>query len=153
MLSFISKVLALVFLMGAGTVYAQVTVGEINDPSVVEGCNCSVQTENEAKLPDSQKFLFLSELGTDDAWMNIDGKDTKLTRIKSTENEDEDHAIGRRYYEEYSAKGLKVRIDYLTTWVCPPDHESCEVTEYEITITVTKGKDSKVVKATGSCGC
>ncbi len=152
MLNFTSKVLVLVILLGAGTVFAQIEVGELKDPSVVEGCSCSVQTEREAKNPDSQKFLFLSDFGND-AWMNINGKDTKLTRVKSTENDDDDYKVGRRYYEEYSAKGLTVRVEYLTTWVCPPDDEACEVAKYDITITVTKGEESKIVKATGVCGC
>jgi hypothetical protein len=144
---------AFLILLGAGTAYGQIEIAELKDPDVVMGCSCSIQTAKEAKKPNSQKFLFLSELGTDDAWMNINGKDVKLTRVKSTENEDDEYKIGRRYYEEYSAKGIKVRIDYLTTWICPPEDEGCEVTKFDITITVTKGEASKALKAMGLCGC
>ncbi len=152
MFRFTLKVLSFLVFAGAGTVFGQIEISELKDPSVVDGCSCSVQTLNEAKKPDSQKYLFLHEYGND-AWMNINGKDTKLTRVKSTEDEDVEYKVGRRFYEEYSAKGIKVRVDYLTTWICSPDDEGCEVTKYDITITVTKGDDSKIVKATGVCGC
>ncbi len=144
---------AFLFLCASSDVFGQVKVAELKNANVVEGCSCGFQTAVEAKKADSQKFLFLSELGTNEGWMNINGKDTKLKFVKITQNTRRRAKVGDRFYEEYSALGVKVRIDYTTTWVCPPRDESCEVTNYDVNITVTKGKISKTVKAKGSCGC
>ena len=141
------------FFCASSDVFGQVKIAELKNSGVVDGCNCGFQTAVEAKKPDSQKFLFLSELGSREGWMNINGKDTKLKLVKTTDNSRRRARVGDRFYEEYSAPGVKVRIDYTTKWVCPPRDESCEVTNYDVTITVTKGKTSKTVKAKGSCGC
>lgn len=135
------------------SISAQVKIGDLKNPNVVEGCGCGFQTAAEARKRNSKKFLFLSELGTTENWMNINGKDTRLKFVKTSENTRRRAKVGDRFYEEYSAPGIKVRIDYVTKWLCPPRDESCEVTKYDVTITVTKGKTSQVVKATGSCGC
>lgn len=144
---------AFLFFCASSDVFGQVEIAELKNSDVVNGCSCGFQTAAEAKKADSQKFLFLSELGSGEGWMNINGKDTKLKLVKTTENTRRRAKVGERFYEEYSAAGVKVRIDYTTKWVCPPRDESCEVTNYDVTITVTKGKTSKTIKAKGSCGC
>ena len=86
--------------------------------------------------------------------MNINGKDTKLKRVKTTDDPEGEPRVGSRFFEEYEgASGLKVKIDYVTTWVCPPLDEACEVIKYNVSITVTKGKTSKTIQAAGACGC
>lgn len=144
---------AFLFFCASTGVFGQIKIAELKNSDVVDGCSCGFQTAVEAKKPDSQKFLFLSELGTSEGWMNINGKDIKLKLVKTTENTRRRARVGDRFYEEYSSPGVKVRIDYTTKWVCPPRDESCEVTNYDVAITVTKGKSSKTLKAKGSCGC
>lgn len=145
---------AFLFFGVSSDIFGQVKIGELKNSDRVDGCSCGFQTAVEAGKTDSQKFLFLSELGSREGWMNINGKDTKFKLVKTTENTRRRARVGDRFYEEYSdTAGVKVRIDYTTKWVCPPGDESCEVTNYDVTITVTKGKTSKTVKAKGSCGC
>jgi hypothetical protein len=144
---------ALLFFCASSNIFGQVNVAEIKNSNIVDGCSCRFQTAVEAKKQNSQKYLFLSELGSNEGWMNINGKDTKLKFVKTTQNTRRRARVGDRFYEEYSAPGVKVRIDYVTKWVCPPRDESCEVTNYDVSITVTKGKSSKTIKAKGSCGC
>jgi len=146
---------AFVFILfAAAAVSGQVKIADLKDPDDrVMGCSCTIQRATEAKDPNSQKFLFLSETGTTVAWMNINGKDTKLKLVKSTLNEDRRYGVGSRFYEQYSALGMKVRIDYLVTWACPPKDEECEHTKYDATIAVTKGKTSETLKAVAICGC
>jgi hypothetical protein len=141
------------FFCASSDIFGQVKIAELKNSDVVEGCSCGFQTAIEAKKQNSQKFLFLSEVGSNAGWMNINGKDTKLKLVKTTQNTRRRAKVGDRFYEEYSAPGVKVRIDYTTKWVCPPRDESCEVTNYDVHITVTKGKTSKTIKAKGSCGC
>lgn len=148
-----SGIAVLLFFCASGDAFGQIKIAELKNPNVVEGCGCSFQTAVEAKKRNSQKFLFLSELGTNEGWMNINGKDTKLRLVKTTEKPNRRAKVGDRFYEEYRATGIKVRLDYLTKRVCPPRDESCEVINYDVTITVTKGKDSKIIKTGGSCGC
>jgi hypothetical protein len=116
----------------------------------VDGCGCSFQTPTEAKKKNSTKYLFSSGLETSSpAFMNIDGKDVRLKRVKSTEKVYKKPKVGDRFYEVYQAKGLKVRIDYVDTTSRLRD----EGRDYNLTITVTKGKQKKVITAKGGCGC
>lgn len=138
----------------AAAVSAQVKIGDLKDPDDrVMGCSCAIQRPEEAKDPASQKFLFLSETGTTEAWMNINGRDTKLKLVKTTVNDSGEFGLGSRYYDEYTAPGIKIRLDHKVTWVCPPNDEECEHAKYETTITVTKGKASQTLKAVMTCEC
>jgi hypothetical protein len=147
--------LAMFLICSPDTVFGQVNIAALKNSNLVSGCTCVFQTAAEAKKRNSQKYLFLSELGTREGWMNIDGKDTRLKLVKSTENTNirRRARVGNRFYEEYRAAGIKVRIDYVTRWVCPPRDEGCEATDYNVTITINKGKSTQTLKATGACGC
>jgi hypothetical protein len=141
-------------LLAVGAVSAQVKIGDLKDPDDrVMGCSCTIQRATEAKDPDSQKFLFLSETGTTEAWMNINGRDTKLKLVKTTVNDSGEFGLGSRYYDEYTAAGFKIRLDHKVTWVCPPSDEECEHAKYDTTITVTNGKASQTLKAIMTCEC
>lgn len=80
--------------------------------------------------------------------MNIEGKDTKLRRVKTTEPQG---ALkqGHRLQKTYIAPRTKVQIDYVVDSVCTQDQE-CEVTGYDASITVTRNQRKQIV---GSCGC
>lgn len=150
---FISGAFAGLLFVSAFTVSAQVKIADLKNPDVVVGCSCSFQSVSESKKPDSRKWMFVSELGTNEGWMNINGKDTKLRLVKTTQNQSAKSGVGSRFYEEYTASGLKVRIDYVTTRTCPKEDDDCEHINYAVTFTVTKGRVSKTQKAVGACGC
>jgi predicted urease superfamily metal-dependent hydrolase len=86
----------------------------------------------------------------DYAWMNIDGKDVRLTLIASSKNSVERPGI--RSYERYRADSIGVRVDYVVTRVCKPNDENCESTGYAATFSVTNRGRKRVIKSTGSCG-
>lgn len=147
-----AMILAAVLLFGSATVlFGQVRVEPIKEKNVFEGCGCSLKAATASK--NSRQWLFLSELGSNEAWMNIDGRGTKLILANSTQNPDRPERVGDRFVEEYTAPGIKVRLVYVTTRTCPPLDESCEVISYNATITVTKGRSNKMLKVKGECGC
>ncbi len=147
------SVVILLVLVASVAASGQIKIGELKDPVEVEGCSCTLQTAAEAGKPGSQKFLFVTEAGTKDAWMNINGKDVKLKLVKTTVIDDRNYGVGGRFYEEYTAQGMKIRIDYVVTWTCPPEDEECDHAKYDTTVTVTKGKMSETIKTIGICAC
>jgi hypothetical protein len=127
-------------------------VGDIRDPSVVEGCGCYFQLPAEHRKKRSDKYVFMEEIGDEGAWMNIDGRDMKLKLIGSTKGWV--GGVGTRSHERFRASGIAVRVDFVVTGVCRPDDESCESTDYDATFTVTKaGRKRTIIKAKGICGC
>ena len=126
-------------------------IADIRDPSVVDGCGCYFQLPAERKKKRSDKYVFMEGLDGEGAWMNIDGKDMKLSLIGSTKGLV--GGVGTRSHTRYRANGIAVRVDFVVTRVCGPDDENCESTDYDATFTVTKGGRKRIVKAKGVCGC
>jgi hypothetical protein len=116
-----------------------------------EGCGCAFQTVAEAKKPRSEKIVFWSE-DRDTAILNVNGKDSAFKLAKEGKRPT-NQKIGSRFFDEYAANGITVKIDYLTTRVCLKGEEECEATSYDATITATKGKLKTIVKTKGACGC
>lgn len=128
-------------------------MGYVSDQNVVDDCGCSFYWPGEERKS-AAKQIFSSDFG-DTVWMNLDGQDVRLRRIKSDESM-ENIKKGRRHYEIYEYAGLQIRLDYLATWTCEadmPESESCEVTYYDLKITFTKGGQHSSTRAKGLCGC
>lgn len=131
-------------------------VGSIKNTNFIEGCNCTLQLPSESQKIQG-KYIFArnwnAEGNSDIAWMNIDGKDTKLRRVKTTEPKGE-LKLGDRFQEIYLAPQTKVKIDYVVDFVCPPQSQGdCEATGYKANITVTRDRRQQTVKTVGGCGC
>lgn len=131
-------------------------VGTIKNTNIPDGCGCSLQLPSESQTG-RQKYIFARNLVTEGnslvAWMNIDGKDTKLRRVKTTEPKGE-LKLGDRFQEIYLAPQTKVKIDYVVDFVCPPQSQGdCEATGYKANITVTRDRRQQTVKTVGGCGC
>lgn len=94
----------------------------------------------------------MAELEEQNAWMNIDGRDIKLRKVRSIDPRGKERK-GSRSSRKYTAGDVDVLIERVTTGVCAPNDESCESTEYSATITVTKGSRRQIIKVTGGCGC
>ena len=146
--------LLIIFAVFGGTqTFAQnqkLTVGNLKGNDYL-GCGCAFQTLAEAKKPRSQKIVFWSEFEKK-AVLNINGKDTTFTLVKEGKRPAKEK-IGSRFYEEYTANGITIRLDYLTTRVCLKGEEECEATSYDVTITAAKGNLKTIVKTKGACGC
>ena len=127
-------------------------VGNIKDKSLADGCGCDFRLRGTSVR--SERFIFVSSIEENDqsAWMNIDGKDTELKLVKSTESKRRER-VGMRFSETYAAGNLTVRIDLVVTRVCRPDDENCESTDYKATFTVKRSGEKRIIGAVGSCGC
>jgi hypothetical protein len=72
--------------------------------------------------------------------MNFDGKDTKLTRVG-------DRSDRQNTLENYTAKNLKIKL------VSRPTKKIDYTQLYDVQITISNGKTSQTIKASGGCGC
>ncbi len=124
-------------------------IANIKNGDIYSGCGCYFSYSSEAKKR-FPKFVFVSD---DDkqAWMNLDGKDIKLALTHRTTPKV--IKIGSRLTRTYSGNGYAVSVVYITTKMCAPNDEACEVTDYNATITVSKGARKQTVKLKGGCGC
>lgn len=82
--------------------------------------------------------------------MFIDGQ---LVRLKLEKAVPSSGNVGEHLALTLSAPATTVRADLVTSWTCPKDSESCEVTEYLGTVTVISGTKSGSLEVWGACGC
>lgn len=129
-------------------------IGNIKNSSVVEGCGCYFQFPSESRKRNSNRFVFWSE-SEQEALMNIDGRDTKLKLVNST-NPPQEVKVGSRSSDTYTTSDGKItiRFDKVVTQMCKPGDEDCEFTAEDATITTFKGgRRGQAIKVTGGCGC
>jgi len=126
-------------------------LSNIKDESVFEGCGCyfSYPSESRKRFP---KYVFASSFDEKTGWANIDGRDVRLRLTSSTRPKGREK-IGSRLTRTYEAAGIKVSVAYITTRLCKPNDENCESTDYDATVTVTKGDRKQTVTLKGGCGC
>ncbi len=127
-------------------------VGNLDNNDRADGCGCYASF-NEAN-DEARRFIFFSsdEDNDNDAWMNINGRDTKLRLVKETKPKGK-WKRRSRFTDRYSAGDVTVDVLRVVTRVCPPRDEGCEVTDFATTFTVKKGNRTQVVRAVGSCSC
>jgi hypothetical protein len=124
-------------------------IQDLSSSKVPSGCSCYFNRQGR------KRYVFLAEMkgrekwGEQHAWMNIDGRDLQLTFVSSTEPPGSLNK-GGRFVEKYSAAGVIVQLNYVVTAPAPP---GAEVTDYAVTITVTKNNRTQTIRATGECGC
>lgn len=123
------------------------TFGELSKDEIVYGCGCSFHHPPSAKARANP--LIQWELG-ELASMHLDGLLEKLEPAKSCF---ENSGLGKVESCALTGPGLTADISARTSWVCPVDSESCEVTEYTGTMTVSKGGKRATIPVWGACGC
>jgi len=75
--------------------------------------------------------------------ININGSDIDLKSVKSN-LPDQNFKVGRGGYEIFRGKDVRVRLDYIFAWLCPPEQENCSVYYYRGVLDVTyKGQRRK----------
>jgi hypothetical protein len=126
-----------------------IKVGIVRDQESFDGAGCSLQLPADNRKH-NERYVFRSDY-EDNAVLNINGKDARFKLVSHREPQG-NLKKGQRSTWSYTAEGIHVRVDYVVIGVCDPNDESCEVTYYDATITVTHGNDKQVVKAKGSCG-
>ncbi|MGH9943658.1 MAG: hypothetical protein ACRD9R_15030 [Pyrinomonadaceae bacterium] len=95
------------------------------------------------------KYVFISQVDGEDAWMNLNNRDTPLKLIRISPYPKE--RIGARRRSDYFAGGFAVRVETIVTRLS--DENNYEPTRFKVGITVSKGTRKKVVSAVGYAGC
>jgi hypothetical protein len=92
-------------------------------------------------------YIFLARRDGDDAWMNLGGRDVRLRQIKSLSK------ANRKPHLYYYRLG-KLRISVLIEAFKPDDASVSEGDSmFKMTITLRKGRATKVVRAIGDADC
>jgi hypothetical protein len=118
-----------------------------------DGCILALRLPEDYES-NSNKYIFYGEDSTDEAQMNIDGRDVDLKLVSSDVGKRK-WKVGDRFSETYAGKNLKARIDYVVTEPCDPVavEEGCETSKCNATITVDRNGAERQVKTIGSCRC
>jgi hypothetical protein len=124
-------------------------IGFIRDTGAFDGAGCSLWLAGD-RTGSEKRYIFFSDL-ENQAVMNIDGRDVHLAPTGPSERPSESK-LGGHARSSYQAGGLRVVVRYTVTGVCAPADESCEVTKYRATLTVTRGTAKRMVAAHGECG-
>ncbi|HYE75913.1 MAG TPA: hypothetical protein VEF04_21390 [Blastocatellia bacterium] len=113
------------------TSQAKLRIGYVKNSDI--GCGCYFARS----LSDLRKDRYIySEIINEPAFINVNGKNLKLNPVASSEANGEEK-VGQRSWETFTARDLKIRLEKVVTKVCDPNDESCEVTYYNATLTVS----------------
>jgi hypothetical protein len=145
--------ICLVVLLGVTSISAQtrrpqnakLKIGIIYNDVEYLDCGCYFSADGKY-----QNYNFLANMEGNKggrAYININGRDTALKFVSSTEG-NKPLRKGRSFVEIYRSGNITARVTYVVTI---PKRD--ELTKYTATIVVTKGNNRKTFKAVGSCGC
>ena len=83
--------------------------------------------------------------------ININGRDIVL---KSTKQflPDRNFKVGRGGYEIWEGNDTTVRLDYVFTWLCPPQNDNCEVYYFKGVLDIKHGGMRRKVSVRGEGG-
>ncbi len=145
-----TKILSILIIIAAAASFAaaqsRIKLGYVEHENEC-GCLLARTTSDLRNL----RLIFSHTFG-DTARMSINGRRVKL-RLSNASKEASTFEVGDRSWETYSARGLRVRVDFVISGVCPPNAENCEAYSYNATIAVRQRGRKIVVRATGICGC
>jgi hypothetical protein len=128
----------------------QPAVGFIHDTDgFLNNSGCSLWLLHD-RTNSTSRYVLLSDF-SDNAVMNIGGRDTALRLVDSTDAADPSQK-GARSTKHYRGKGVDVVVRYTLTHVCSPTDEACEAEGYNATLTVQTHSGKRVVRAQGVCG-
>lgn len=123
----------------------------VNTSEVSKTVSCGFYFQFPTK-PDAPtgRYVFISQMNGRDAWMNLDGRDTRLELVRISPYPKE--RIGARRWIDYRAHGgYAVRVE--TTVVGLSDENNYEPTRFRVRFTVSRRGRAAVVRAVGSAGC
>ena len=136
----------------ASTRFQAPRVGNIRNLSEVSktvSCGFYFQFPKKGQA-DSGRYVFISQMNGEDAWMNLNDRDTRLKLVSISPYPKE--RIGARRIIHYSAEGgYKVRVETIVNGLS--DENNYEPTSFKVTFTISKGAGKKVVRAVGYSGC
>ncbi len=117
-----------------------ISVGTIRNPTSlkIQGTFCDLYLASDRQKRDIFLSAYQSQLESK-ALMNIDGKDILLTSVREVKNK-------RGAIVTYRASNLNVKVNYIRT------SQEYEGASYDATISIGRGKQTKILQATGACG-
>jgi hypothetical protein len=83
--------------------------------------------------------------------INVDGRDIKLRQIEGG-LPDKNFKVGQSGHETWKGKNISVRLDYIFTWLCPPQNENCEVYYYKGALDINYRGRHRKIKVVGYGG-
>jgi hypothetical protein len=125
-------------------------IGALHQPHTSEA-GCAFQLGG----PPEDSDVFQYDFDAPIAWLNLDGKDVKLTVDDYRENLVRKDQItkGDRRSWKLSAKGVKVTIESHSTTGCDDaKDDACEASYEDATITVMTGHKTRTTRVKGNCG-
>ena len=111
----------------------------------MSGCANFYVTPARRDSSSSAAYIFLCAADGTNAWMNLDGRDTRLRLIKTWTSQEAD-PMDRTYYSTYRAGATHIEV------TSKPDHSRSDG-ESAVTITLRVGKSQRVVRGLGSSDC
>lgn len=112
----------------------------------VEGCSCELYLRG-----DNAKLLLQSEINGNPAWVNLDGVDTKLNLVGSTQPKK--IQLGSNISRKYSAANQTIFAKYSVSRTCAPKTE-CDGFGVNGTVSVNGvSKPGKSYPVQGLCAC
>ena len=118
-------------------------IGYVGKDHSLDGCGCAYYLQSDSSRRQVYSFV-------EDPWMNIDGEDVRLTRIKTVSVPKGPVKKGQRTTENLVGGDAKITI---VTVVTKGPSDSNEGSDYTGTITVVKNGREQTVKIAGFCGC
>ncbi len=119
----------------------------VQDKDFESDCGCTI-TNSKAE------FLVVSDMQEKaPATVRINGQKRELKWISSTEK-NKNPKKGDTFSNVYAEGNVRLKLNYMTTFVCEKGHKSCEVTKYLVNGTIEDGKNkSRMKDLKGDCGC
>lgn len=133
-----------------GDASERLKIGNVtNDLSSNGGCALQLPRQYFKK---EGEFVFTSDF-ENRSLVNVNGTDVPLVLVRPRNVDQRPKStIGEHSTAWYAGGGIEVRVDYVATGGCPQRSQSCAVTNYDATLTITQGKTSKRVAAKAVCG-
>jgi len=128
--------------------FNKTVIGSILESESASGCGCYFYyPEEDQSYGSSILQIEVGEKGI----FHINGKTIRL-KPEGKAYDSQSHVGGKALFN-LNAKNVNIKADLKAIKVCPKEHESCEVTDYSVTLSITSQKGQVIIPAWGQCGC
>ena len=144
----------IVFVTAASPAPQKHRIANIRNKQIPDGCGCYFQFVG-PKHGGSEDYMFFASVEEEAekvGWVNIDGRDMKLSLVSKTDPKGNER-VGSRSTRKYVGPGIVLEATYVATRVCRRNDENCESTDYAATFKIAVQGEVQVIKASGGCGC
>jgi hypothetical protein len=125
-------------------------VETLGPESVYSGCGCTFRRVSQSSNVEGPVIFSSNYEGS--ARIATGSGAVTLSATKA-DTECEASALGDHCVLKYRAADIQVEIKVRATWVCPSEHESCDVTRFRGQMTTRRGAQKEKLDIEGDCGC